>query len=93
MLLFWKEELKGGKTKIISVFMDGDTFQNVLTAEAWSDADQAHAEKNMKPFLLQVFALENGKIASKRKTTVLHCKQIKMSYDKNTQVKKLSDNG
>ena len=88
----WKEDLKGGKSKICAVFLDGQTFQNVLTAEAWSDADQAHAEKHLKPLLGQVVALENGKIASQGKTTVFHGKQIKLSYDKFTVVKKLDDN-
>ena len=74
------------------VLMDGLTFQIVLIVEAWSDADQAHAEKNLKPFLQQVVALGNGKITSKGKGTVFHGKQIKMSYDKNPKVKKLDDN-
>ena len=88
---YWKEELRGGKSKICAVFLDGQSFQNVLTAEAWSDADQAHAEKHLKPLLGQVVALENGKIASKGKTTVFHGKQIKLSYDKLTVVKKLDN--
>ena len=92
LLHYWKEDLKGGKSKICAVFLDGQTFQNVLTAEAWSDADQAHAEKHLKPLLGQVVALENGKIASKGKTTVFHGKQIKLSYDKSTVVKKLNNN-
>ena len=92
LLHYWKEDLKGGKSKICAVFLDGQTFQNVLTAEAWSDADQAHAEKHLKPLLGQVVALENGKIASKGKTTVFHGKQIKLSYDKSTVVKKLDNN-
>ena len=87
LLDYWKEDLKGGKSKICAVFLDGQTFQNVLIAEAWSDADQAHAEKHLKPLLGQVVALENGKIASKGKTTVFHGKQIKLSYDKSTVVK------
>ena len=92
LLHYWKEDLKGGKSKICAVFLDGRTFQNVLTAEAWSDADQAHAEKHLKPLLGQVVALENGKISSKGKTTVFHGKQIKLSYDKETVVKKLDNN-
>ena len=92
LLHYWKEDLKGGKSKICAVFLDGQTFQNVLTAEAWSDADQAHAEKHLKPLLGQVAALENGKITSKGKTTVFHGKQIKLSYDKSTVVKKLNNN-
>ena len=64
----------------------------MLTAEAWSDADKAHAEKHLKPLLGQVVALENGKIASKGKTTVFHGKQIKLSYDNSTVVKKLDNN-
>ena len=63
----------------------------MLTAEAWSDADQAHAEKHLKPLLGEVVALENGKIASKGRTTVFHGKQIKLSYDKSTVVKKLNE--
>ena len=63
----------------------------MLTAEAWSDADQVHAEKHLKPLLGQVVALENGKIASKGKTKVFHGKQIKLSYDKSTGVKKLDN--
>ena len=89
LLHYWKEDLKGGKSNICAVFLDGQTFQNVLTAEAWSDADQAHAEKHLKPLLGQVVALENGKITSKgkpqcsmgskstcrttRKSTAKHC--------------------
>ena len=92
LLHYWKEDLKGGKSKICAVFLDGQTFQNVLTAEAWSDADQAHAENHLKPLLGQVVALENGKITSKGKTTVFHGKQIKLSYDKSTVVKKLNNN-
>ena len=46
LLHYWKEDLKGGKSKICAVFLDGQTFQNVLTAEAWSEADQAHTEKH-----------------------------------------------
>ena len=88
---YWKEDLKGGKSKTCAVFLDGQTFQNVLTAEAWSDADQAHAEQHLKPLLGQVVALENGKITSKGKTTVFHGKQIKLSYDKSTVVKKLNN--
>ena len=34
LVRFWKEDLKGGKSKISAVFLDGQTFQNVLTAEA-----------------------------------------------------------
>ena len=70
LLHFWKDELKGNKLKICAVFADGMTFQDVLTAEAWTDADQAHAEKHLKPLLGEVVALENGKIASKGKTAV-----------------------
>ena len=91
LLHYWPEELRGGKTKICAVFIDGLAFQNVLTVEVWADADQAHAEKNLKPLLHQVVAIENGKITSKGKTTVFHGKQIKLSYDKNTLVKKLED--
>ena len=92
LLFYWKEDLKGGKSKICAVCTDGTSFQNVLTAEAWADADQAHAEKHLKPLLGQVIALENCKITSKGKTTVFHGKQIKLSYDKSTVVKKLNDN-
>ena len=65
LLHYWTEDLKGGKSNICAVFLDGETFQDVLTAEAWSGADQAHAEKHLKPPLGQVVALENGKITSK----------------------------
>ena len=92
LLHYWKEDLKGGKSEICAVFLDGQTFQHVLTAEAWSDADQAHAEKQLKPLLGQVVALENGKLASKGTTTVFHGKQIKLSYDKSSVVKKLNNN-
>ena len=91
VLLFWKEELKGGKSKTCAVISDGQTYQNVLTVEAWSDADQAHAEQHLKPRLGQVVALENGRISSKGRTTVFHGKQIKLSYDKSTVVKKLDN--
>ena len=89
LLHYWKEDLKGGKSKICAVFLDGQTFQNVLTAEAWSDADQAHAEKHLKPLLGQVVAFENAKITSKRKATVFHGKQFKLYYDRSTTVKKI----
>ena len=92
LLHYWKEDLKGGTSEGCAVFLDGQTFQNVLTAEAWSEADQAHAEKHLKPLLGQVVALENGKIISKGRTTVFHGKQIKLSYDKSTEVKKLNNN-
>ena len=92
LVRFWKEDLKGGKSKISAVFLDGQTFQNVLTAEAWSDADQAHAVQHLKPLLGEVVGLENIKIASKGKTTVFHGKQVKLSYDKSTIVTKLDDN-
>ena len=92
VLHYWKKDLKGAKSKISAVFLHGKTFQKLLTAEAWSDADQAHAEKHLKPFLGQVVALENAKIASKGRTTVFHGKQIKLSYDQSTIVKKLDNN-
>ena len=31
---YWREEMRGGKSKICAVFLDGDTFQDVLTGEA-----------------------------------------------------------
>ena len=65
LIAYWKESLEGGKTTIMCVLMDGKNFQNVLTVEAWSHADQAHAEKRLKPFLQQVVALGNAKITSK----------------------------
>ena len=92
LLHYWKEELKGGRSKICAVFLDGQSCQNVLTAETWADADQAHAERNLKPLLGQVVALENARISSKGKTTVFHRKQIKLSYDRLTIVKKLENN-
>ena len=55
-LHYWKEDLKAGESKICAVFLDGQSFQNVLIAEAWSDADQAHAEKHLTPLLGQVVA-------------------------------------
>ena len=67
LVAHWKENLKGGKSKILAVLMDGPTSQNVLTAEAWSDADQAHAEKPLTPLLHKVVALENGKMTNKGK--------------------------
>ena len=88
---YWKEDLKGGRSKISAVLLDGENFQDVLMAEAWSDTDQAHAEKHLKPLLSEVVALENGKISHKGKTTVFHGKQIKLSYDKFTIVKKLDN--
>ena len=69
---YWREELKGGKSKICAVFLDGESFQNVLTAEAWTEADQAHADLHLKPFVGHVVALENAKIASKEKTIVFN---------------------
>ena len=67
LLHFWKEDLRGGKSKVLAVFSDGVTYQNVLTAEAWSDADQVHAENQLKPLLGEVVALENGRIMCKGK--------------------------
>ena len=80
LLHFWKEDLRGGKSKVLAVFSDGVTYQNVLTAEAWSDADQVHAENQLKPLLGEVVALENGRIRCKGKTTVFHGKQIKLFF-------------
>ena len=62
--------MKGGKSKICAVFVDGETFQDVLTAEAWGDADQQHAQKVLKPLLGEVVTLENGKITTNGKTIV-----------------------
>ena len=87
---YWKEDLRGGKSKTCAVFLDCQTFQHALIAEAWSAADQVHAENHLKPHLGQVVALENSKIASKRKTTRFHGKHIKLSYDTLTVVKKSS---
>lgn len=88
---YGKEELRGGKSKTCAIFLDGQTFQHVLTAEAWPDADQVHAENHIKPHLGQVVALENSKVASKEKTTMCHGKQIKLPYDKLTVVKTLDN--
>ena len=77
---YWKEDVRGGKSSTCAVFLDGQTFQNVLTAEAWSDADQVHAKNHLKPHIGQVVALANSKIASKGKTTVCHGKHIKLTY-------------
>ena len=66
VLHYWKKDLKGAKSKICAVFLHGKTFQKLLTAEAWSHADQAHAQKHLKQLLGQVVALENGKIANKK---------------------------
>ena len=41
LILYWSEVLKGGKTKTCAVLLDGQTYTNVLTIEAWSEADQA----------------------------------------------------
>ena len=90
---YWKEDLRGGKSNTCAIFLDGQTFQNALTAEAWPDADQAHAENHLKSHLGQIVALENGKIASKGNTTVCHGKQIKVSYDKLTVVKNARQQG
>ena len=84
--------MKGGKSKICAVFVDGETFQDVLTAEAWGDADQAHAQKVLKPLLGEVVTLENGKITPNGKTIVFCGKRIKLSFDKETVVKKVENN-
>ena len=46
----------------------------------------------MKLLLGQVVTVENGKIASKGNSTVFHGKQVKLSYDTSTVVKKLNNN-
>ena len=91
LIHYWPETLKGGKTKICAVLLDGHTYTNVLVAEAWTDADQAHADRHLKPHIGQVVALENAKIVSKGKTTGFHSKQIKAAYDRQTIVKHLDD--
>ena len=93
LLHYWKEDLKGGKSKICAVFLDGQTFQNVLTAEAWSDADQAHAEKHLKPLLGQVVALENGKITSNGKPqcsmgSKSNCRTTKQPWSNSSSTRK-----
>ena len=92
LIHYWRDELKGGKSKICAVFLDGETCQNVLTAETWGDADKAHAETNLKPLLGEVVALENAKIVNKGRSTVYHGKQIKMTFDRSTVVKKIENN-
>ena len=92
LIHYWRDEMKTGKWKIGAVFLDGNTCQNVLTAETWSDADKAHAETNLKPLLGEVVALENAKIVNKGRSTVYHGKQIKMAFDRCTVVKKLENN-
>jgi len=91
VLACWKEELQSGKSKVMGAIIDGTSFQNVLTFEAWSPADQAHAETNVKPMLGQVVAFENCKVVSKGKSTVFYSKQIKMAYDRNTVIKHLQE--
>ena len=91
LVSFWKEDLLNGRSKTCAVFLDGLSCQNVLTAEAWTDADQAHAELHLKPHLGDVVALENGKIVGKGKSTVFHGKQIKLAYDRLTIVKKVEN--
>ena len=93
LMLYWVEHLKQGKkTKTCAVLLDGQAYTNVLTLEAWSDADQAHAERNLKPLVGKVACLENAKIVNKGKTTVFHSKQIKLAYDRSTVVKPLDNN-
>ena len=43
VLACWKETLNNGKTKVLATVIDGEKLNDVLTIEAWSDADQAHA--------------------------------------------------
>lgn len=88
---YWKDDLRGGKSKTRAVFLDGQNFQNVLIAGAWSDADQVHAENHLKPHLGQVVALENSNIVSKGKATVFHGNHTNMSYGKLTVVNKLDN--
>ena len=61
---------------------------NVLTAEAWNDADQAHAVRVIMPMVGQAATFQNAKIANKGKTTVFHTRKIKMCFDKNTEVQR-----
>ena len=89
----WKEDLPGGKSKIMACVLDGKTFQDVLVAEAWSLADQTYAQNTLPPLCGQVVAMENAKIASKGKSVVFHSKQLKMSFDRQTKVEKLPDDG
>ena len=91
VLACWKEVLQSGKSKVLSAIIDGTTFQNVLTLEACSPADQAHAENNIKSMLGQVVAIENGKVVSKGKSTVFHGKQVKMAFDRMAVVKKIDE--
>ena len=92
LLQYWTEDLKGGKWKICAVLLDGHTFQNVLTIEAWSEADQFHAVQHLQPCLGEVVGLQNIKIVTKGQTKVFHGNQLKLAYDKLTIVTKLDDN-
>ena len=87
----WKETLHNGRTKILAIVSDGDKMNNVLTAEAWNDADQAYAVRVIMPLIGQVASFEKAKVGNKGKTTVFHTKRIKMCFDKNTDVKKRPD--
>ena len=75
----------------MAIVSDGDKMNNVLTAEAWNDADQAYAVRVIMPLIGQVASFEKAKVGNKGKTTVFHTKRIKMCFDKNTDVKKRPD--
>ncbi len=91
VLACWKETLNNGKTKVLATVIDGEKMNNVLTMEAWSDADQAHALRVLMPMVGQVVRFQKVEIANKGKTPVFHIKRLKMCFDKTTEVHSRQD--
>ena len=86
VLACWKETLNNGKMKVLATVIDGERLNDVLTIEAWSDADQAHALRVLMPMVGKVVRFQKAKIANKGKTPVFHIKRLKMCFDKTTEV-------
>ena len=91
VLACWKETLNNGKTKVLATVVDGEKLNHVLTIEAWSDADQAHALRVLMPMRGQVARFQKANIANKGKTPASHIKRLRMCFDKTTEVHSRQD--
>ena len=92
VILCHTEILRSSKTKGMAIIVDNSNkLQGVLVLEAWSDADQMHMKKTILANVGKVITITNAKIANKGRTTVYFDKELKMSFDKDTIVKKAAE--
>ena len=92
VILCHTEILRSSKTKGMAIIVDNSNkLQGVLVLEAWSDADQMHMKKTILANVGKVITITNAKIANKGRTTVHFDKELKMSFDKDTIVKKAAE--